>query len=269
MPSSPRSAARSATSSRRLLVLARVGFVANGVVHILLGTIVLAVAFGGGGQPDQAGAFEALASAPFGAVALWACAIGLWALGLWRALQALASRGSDTGDRLKSAASNGGQAIAYFAVGGVAASVALGARPQSEQNAQNASGSVLALPGGQVLLGIVAAVIGAIGIAFVVMGLRRSFRKKVTTPRGSAGTAFVALGAIGYVAKGIALATVGVLIMTAAVTVDPSAAGGLDGAVSALLAAPAGRWIGAAVGIGFIAYGIFTVIRARYARIDG
>lgn len=268
MPSSPRSAAASAQSSSAFRALARAGFVANGLVHVLLGALVVAVAFGGDEQTDQSGAFEAIAAAPFGAVLLWACAVALWALGAWRAVEAFVARGTSGADRAKRAVKEGAQAVSFLAVGGIAASVALGARSQGDQSAQSASSSVLSLPGGPFLLGAVGIVVAAVGVGFVVSGARRSFRKKISTPGGTLGSAIVVLGTVGYIAKGIALATVGILVVVAAVTVDPSASGGLDAAVSALLQTPAGPWLGAAVGIGFIAYGLFTVLRAKYARLE-
>ena len=64
-------AARKAESSRAFRVLARAGYAANGFVHVLIGVIVLVVAFGGDGETDQAGAFKAVAAAPAGFLALW------------------------------------------------------------------------------------------------------------------------------------------------------------------------------------------------------
>ena len=61
---------------------------------------------------------------------------------------------------------------------------------------------------------------------------------------------------------------VGVLVVIAAIRVEPDTAGGLDGAVSALMALPAGPFLAALVGLGFLAYGVFTVFRARFARLD-
>ena len=59
-----------------------------------------------------------------------------------------------------------------------------------------------------------------------------------------------------------------VLLVVAAVKIEPDTAGGLDGAVSALIALPAGPILAFLVGLGFLAYGVFTVFRARYARLD-
>ena len=62
------------------------------------------------------------------------------------------------------------------------------------------------------------------------------------------------------------LAFAGLLLVVAAVRTDPDAAGGLDGAVHALLALPSGPWLAGIVGAGLIAYGLFCFFRARYAR---
>lgn len=260
-------AAREARSSPALRVLARGGYAANGVVHVLIGVIVLVIAAGGRGESDQAGAFKAIASAPLGFVALWALAILLAGLGLWHAADGvIASRSSDVkkwGVRI----SEWGQALVFLALGVIAASVALGAKPDADESAQEASRGVLSIPGGPWLLGLVGVGIGIGGIAFVVMGVLRSFRSKVDIPPGRLGTAVTVLGVVGFVAKGVALVVVGVLLVVAAVKVDADAAGGLDGAVQALLDVFGGPFLVGLVGGGFVAYGVFCFFRARYARL--
>jgi hypothetical protein len=99
------------------------------------------------------------------------------------------------------------------------------------------------------------------------MGVRRSFRDKVRLPDGRGGGALTLLGVSGFLAKGVALAIVGVLLIIAAIRVEPDTAGGLDGAVAALVALPAGPLLACIVGAGFLAYGVFTIFRAKYARL--
>ena len=84
-----RAAARTAESTPTVRLLARAGFVANGVVHILVGILVLVVAFGGESESDQAGAFKAIAAAPLGFALLWILAAALWALALWHILDGI------------------------------------------------------------------------------------------------------------------------------------------------------------------------------------
>lgn len=263
-----RSAARRAERNSVLRTLARSGYAANGIMHGMIGVIVLLAAFGGSGEADQTGAFRSIASAPWGFALLWALAIGLVALAAWHAVAGIGARRPKRTQRVGILASEIGQALVFAALGAVAASVALGARPSAERAAEEASRGVLAVAGGPILLGAAGLGVGIAGVAFLVMGVRRSFRTKVEFPRSGWGHALAGLGVVGFVAKGIALAIVGVLLVIAAVEVRPDTAGGLHGAVQALLRLPAGPVLGGAVGIGFVSYGVFSVFRARYARLS-
>jgi hypothetical protein len=248
-------------------VLARGGYAANGVVHVLIGAIVVAIALGGKGESDQAGAFKAIGAAPLGFVALWVLAVLLAALGAWHAANGLiASRSSDV-EKWGVRISEWSQALVFLALGAIAASVALGARPNADEAAEEASRGVLNLPGGAWLLGLTGIGIGIGGIAFVLMGVRRSFHSKVAIPASRAGTFITTLGVIGFVAKGVALVVVGILLVIAAARVDPDTAAGLDGAIESLLDVFGGPFLVAVVGAGFIAYGVFCFFRARYARL--
>lgn len=268
MGSDVTSAARSAEQNPVLRALARAGYVANGIVHGMIGALVLVAAFGGRGEADQTGAFRSIAAAPWGFVLLWLIAIGLLALAVWHAVAAVGARRARRRDRLGILASEIGQAVVFAALGIISASVALGARPSAERTAEDASRGVLTVPGGPFLLGAVGLGVGTAGVVFIVMGVRRSFRSKVSLPHGAWGHAVSGVGVVGFVAKGAALGIVGVLLLVAAVRVEPDQAGGLDGAVQALLRLPAGPYLGAAVGAGFLAYAAFTVLRARYARLS-
>lgn len=260
-------AARQARSSTPLRALARGGYAANGAVHLLIGVLVIAVANGAGGDSDQAGAFKAIAAAPLGFVALWALAALLAALGLWHLAEGVVtSRRSDV-KKWAVRTSEWGQAGVFIVLGVIAASVALGARPDADEAAQDASRGVLGIPGGAWLLGLVGVGIGIGGIAFVVMGARRSFRLKVAVPDGALGAVVSFLGVVGFVAKGAALLALGVLLVVAAVKVDPEAAGGLDGALRGLVEMDSGPLLVGAIGAGLLAYGVFCFFRAAFARL--
>ncbi len=67
----PKRVAREAETSAPLRGLARGGYAANGVVHILIGVIAIVVAAGGDGATDQSGALMSIAAVPLGFVMLW------------------------------------------------------------------------------------------------------------------------------------------------------------------------------------------------------
>src|SRR5918993_1330658 len=217
-----KAAAREIESSTVFELFARAGYVANGIVHLLLGVIVLVVAFGGDGEGDQAGAFKALASAPLGVLLLWLVAISLCALGLWHAAEGILARDL-SGDAKGAArkwgrrAAEWGQALVFLGLGVLAAYIALGARPDGEKAAEAASRGVLDLWGGPIVLALVGVGFTIGGISFVVMGFLRSFRSRLDIPDGKAGRTMTAMGVVGFVAKGIALLIVGVLLIIAAV----------------------------------------------------
>jgi hypothetical protein len=264
--------AREAEANSVFEATARAGYVANGVIHALIGVIVIVIAAGGDGEGDQAGAMKAVAGAPAGFVVLWLVAIGLWALAVWRVAEGLLAR--DLSGDVKGAArkwgrrlADWGQALVFAALGAISAAVAMGARPNGEEAAETASEVLLRIWGGSIVLGLIGLGIGIGGISFVVMGVRRSFRNRIRTPDGKLGRSITVLGIVGFVAKGVALIIVGVLLVVAAVGTDSDVAGGLDGAVDALLdlfLGPALAWM---VGLGFLAYAVFTVARARFARM--
>lgn len=265
-----RRVARRAEAATPLRVLARGGFAANGIVHAITGVLVLVVAFGGHAESDQAGAFKALAGAPLGFVVLWTLAAALWALALWHTLDGLLAPRGDALKKWGIRASEWSQAIVFAAVGVFAAAVAMGARPNADRTAEQLSRGVLFVPGGPLVLGGVGAGIGITGIAFVVMGIRRSFTNKLRTPSSPrVGRVISLLGAIGFIGKGVALLILAVLLMVAAVRVDPTAAGGLDAAIAALVAMPWGVAVTFAIGAGLIVYGVFCLFRAKYADLDG
>src|SRR5690606_34268267 len=104
-------------------------------------------------------------------------------------------------------------------------------------------------------------------ISFIVMGVLGSFKKKLSIPSGRVGSLVTVLGVFGFIAKGVALVIVGILLVLAAVKVDASTAGGLDGAIQSLLDVTYGSFLVCLVGVGFVAYGMFCIFRARYARL--
>lgn len=268
----PKRVAREAEQSRTLRVLARAGYAANGFVHIVIGVIALVVASGGDGESDQSGALMVVAGAPFGFVVLWIVALTLCALGVWQLMDGILMRAPTdgaTGFAKKWGRRIGawGQAVIFIVLGVIAASVALGAQVDAEESAEDASRGLLSIPGGPIVLGLVGLGIGIGGIAFVVMGARRSFRSKITIPHHGIGRGIAVLGVVGFVAKGIALVIVGILLVIAAIRTDAETAGGLDGALQALVALAYGPALVGAVGIGFIAYGVFCLFRARFAKL--
>jgi hypothetical protein len=262
-------AADDATDSRGFVLAARAGYVAAGLLHVMIGVIALRVATGGSGSADQSGAVAALAGSPGGTVLLWACFLGCAALAVFLFSEIFfgATQRSDR-DRLKHRVKMGGQAVVYGAIGAVFGTYALGGTSDSSGSTQSLSARLMAHPAGTVLLIVVGLGLVVAGAFFVHRGVTRSFRENLKSlPPGTAGRAVMWLGTAGYAAKGVALAVLGVLVVVATVRSDPEQSSGLDGALKALQEQPFGAWILGAVALGLICYGVFMVVRARYQRM--
>jgi len=108
-----------------------------------------------------------------------------------------------------------------------------------------------------------------VGLAAIVKGVQKSFVEEIdTSPLSSTlRTATARLGQVGYIAKGLALGVVGGLLSYATLTFDPQKAQGLDGALQTILAQPFGRSLLTAVGLGFVAFGLFAILQSRYRRM--
>ena len=273
MPQTPsRSSTRHATrrlhNSRAWRGLARTGFAVNGLLHILIGAIALQLALPGGSDADadQGGALESLATTPFGGVLLWIVTVGLAALGLWLIVDGILDRPDDGAAQHVAVALAKG--LTYLALAVTAGRVALGGRGDSSGDAQSATAALLEAPGGVVLVILAGLAVLAIGVYFGVKGVTQGFRDDIDTPGGAAGKAVVALGVGGYLAKGVALGALGVLLGSAAIASDSARTTGLDGALRSLLELPFGGYVLGGVGVGLIAYGVYCFARARYARLD-
>ena len=112
-------------------------------------------------------------------------------------------------------------------------------------------------------------IIIGVGVAEVVKGVKQSFSEQIDTssmsPAARKGVA--RLGQVGYIAKGVAFGVVGGLLSYATLTFDRQQAQGLDGALQTILAQPFGRFLLTAVALGFVAFGLFAILQARYRRM--
>ena len=261
--------ARRAERNPVVRVVARAGFVASGLVQGLIGVVAIEVALHrSASAPDQTGALHDLAGAPGGPVVLWAAAAASFALGGWLAVAGVLARNPDPKRRWSTRLREWGRAVVYLAIGVEAVRVGLGGDANSARASRTGSADLLSVPGGSVALALLGAVVLVSGGVVVWLGIARRFLKVVHVPSGRWGTAFVVIGQVGYIARGIAVAVVGLLFLIAAFTLDPTTASGLDGALRAFVALPFGEVLLFAIGVGWIAAGVFSVLRAKQARLD-
>ena len=262
-------AVEEASNHKALDVLARTGFAVMALLHVIIGAIAIAVAFGQPGEAEPTGAIEQLAANAWGPAVMWACVLACLGLGLWQASEAtLRARRLPRKERVSKLISSGFLAIAYSSVGFSFAGFAVGLRGDSSDSTRDFSASLMATPLGLWTLVALGLTIVGIGIYFVVKGVRRGFKEELYYFDGRRrGRLIDGLGIGGHIAKGVALVLTGLLFVIAAAKHNPDEYTGLDGSLKALQDHPFGPYLLVAIGAGFIAYGIFALVRSRFGRM--
>ncbi|MDO5633516.1 MAG: DUF1206 domain-containing protein [Micrococcus sp.] len=250
---------------------ARLGFVANGVLHLLRGILALRVVAGDEQeQTDFTGALQTLASLPWGMALIWACALGCLALALWNLGQTVfpPERGGRSGRwkaRAKARAKAAGQALVFGALTVLFGSYGVGFRGDSAESSRTLTAWLLQRPGGVVLLYAVGAVLVVMAGYYVVKGVTKRFRKDLRrSSEEHLNRAVRWAGMIGYPAKGVALLALGVLVVVSTANTDPQDNTGLDGALKGIAAQPCGEIALGAVGVGLLVYAVYLAARSRY-----
>ncbi|MCX6498995.1 MAG: DUF1206 domain-containing protein [Arthrobacter sp.] len=262
-------AAEAASNSRALDVVVRWGFAVMALLHIVIGAIAVALVLGAPGRAEPTGAIGQLAANPWGPAVMWSGCIGCAGLALWQLSEAtLRARHLPRGERLGKLASSGFLAVAYGSVGYTFGSFAVGVRTDSGASTAAFSRALMDRPLGAPLLIGLGLTVAGIGVYFVVKGLGKKFKEELRRFEGTnRGHLVSVLGVAGHVAKGLALILTGLLFVVAAATNNPGSSTGLDGSLKALQHHPFGPYLLLAIGAGFIAYGVFALIRARFGRM--
>jgi hypothetical protein len=269
--------ARGVTDHPVLTHVARVGLIAYGAMHLLIGYLAARLAWGvRGADADQTGALQTVADGPGGAVLLWVIGLGMLALSLWQAGEVLLWWHGlfDPEHRRRTAfvcTKCLAKALVYTVLGITALLFALGVEYEADERLRELTDSTLGIPGGALLVGAVAVGVVAVGTYTLIRGLTGGFMKDIDLPAAPDRwePLIEGIGRVGYVAKGIAFGLVGVLLWRAATSADVSTATGLEGAMTAIAGvAAAGPWLLTGVAVGFAAFGLYALARARYPDRD-
>ena len=253
--------------------LARMGYVAKGVVYLIIGILAVQAAFGPGGKTtDSKGAFVTIAGKPFGEALLWLLAVGLVGYAAWKIIQAFKDP-DNKGTGKKAMASRigyAGSGIVHIFLAYNAVSIIMRAGGSSSSSKQSWSAKLLGQPFGQWVLGFVGLCFIAFGIYQAVRAYKKSFMKQLKQYEMHNQEEWWGkkAGQFGFAARGIVFGLMGVFLIQTAITADPDKTRGIDGALSELSQQPYGAFLLAIVAIGLIAYGIFMFVIAKNRRMN-
>lgn len=240
------------------------GFAAKGVLYLVIGLVAASV-IAGSGQTDQAGAIRRVAQLPFGTVLLVALAIGLGGYALLRLVHVFANpSGEDGAKGAGMRASYLFRAVVYGGLCASAVAVLLGDSSGGGQRGQELTARALELPLGTWLVATAAAVAVGVGLYQAYKGITRTFEGQINTAGGGLREGIVGCGVVGHLARGVVFTSLGVLLANAAMTQDPSEAGGIDAAIGQLSSTGYGAILLPLVGLGLAAYGLFCFGMAAY-----
>lgn len=266
-----RSEGRRATHSPAFEALARIGFIARGVIYATIGLLAIQVAIHSSNEKtNQRGAMQTIEKQPFGHGLLIAVAIGLGGYALWRFVQAAYGRGPEGGGdssssgRIVALASG----ISYAAMCALAVSVLLGTS-SSSGNAHSSTAGVLSWPAGRWIVGAAGVVFIGVALYQGYKGISRKFLEEDKTEKmgPTARRWITVIGVVGHLARMVAFGLIGIFVVKAAVDYAPKKAVGLDGALAKLAHQTYGTALLFVVAAGLVAFGLYSIADARYRRI--
>jgi uncharacterized protein DUF1206 len=267
-----RYAARRAGNSRYVNWLARAGFVARGVMYILIGVLALEVAFGNSGhKADQSGAVRLVGNTPFGGVLLWLLVIGFAGMALWRLSEAFYGGPGADGRKASTRLIAGFKAVLYGFIAFFILKYALGLGAPKSSNKQSVDLTSTAMrePGGRILVGIIGLVLIGVGAWLAWRAFQRKFLSDLRTGEMSPQTRKVVtfLGRYGGIARGIVFGAAGLFLLIAAVSANAHKAKGIDATLRAFTKTPAGPWLLVLVAIGLILFGTYSWAESRWRKV--
>jgi Domain of Unknown Function (DUF1206) len=253
--------------------LARFGYVAYGVVYLLVGVLSVQAALGGANHaPGQEGALRSILFAPLGRVLLCIVALGLLAYAAWRLYEGIKDP-EDEGTDAKGIVKRFDHVLSGLFHGALAFSagqLVMGSGGGGSGSPDDWTARLIAQPFGRWLAVVAGAVIVGAGFYQLYKAYEADFRDELETGEMSAREKkwTTRSGRLGYAARGVVFGVIGVFLVQAALQTDPDEARGLGGALETLARQPLGPYILGAVAIGLVAYGVFMFVMARYRRIE-
>lgn len=251
--------------------LARAGYATKGVIYALFGALTVMTAIEGGSNArGSEDAITTIAQQPFGQFLLALVGVGLIGYAAWRFVQS-ALDVDHKGDDAKGIAKRlgyAGSGVIHLALAVMVGQLLFGSGGGGGRETWIAQ--ALGESWGPYLVGALGAAVIAAGLYQIYKAYSLAFERELKSHEMSQTERKTAriVGRIGLAARGVVLPIIGVFLIQAAVSSNPSQANGagVEGALQKI--AEAGTiWL-AIVAAGLVAYGIFQLFLAKYRRIE-
>lgn len=260
-------------ASRGLIIIARAGYAARGVVYLLIGGLAVLSALGrGGSTTDSRGALETLLGSPGGWVTLVIVGIGLAGHALWRFVQAAADpdgHGTDAkGLIVRIALAVSGVIHVGLSIWAIRRGLGYAVRSAGDDSQRESwTAWLLGQPFGPWLVGAVGVIIVVAGVAQAIKGWKASFTKRLDMSE-SLVHRLTPVCRFGLIARGVVLCIIGSFFLYAGWSYDPGQAGGLSQAFDVVRGLAFGQILLAVVAFGLVAFAVYSFVEARYRRLE-
>jgi len=257
--------ARNAAASPGFEWLARFGSAAVGVGYILIGILAGASARGGSSQaPNQQGALDVVYYHPFGRFILGAAAICVFAYAIYRGARAFTTYGKPS-SRIASLF----RGVVYAVVAYAALRLAVSGHQTGSGSAQNvhqSTAKVMGLPFGPEIVILIGVVVIGIGLYQIYKAYASKLDRILALSKLSETVrkAIIALGRVGLAARGAVFMIIGAFLIVAGIHHNPGQSRGMAGALHSLQSRPYGSAILSFIAAGLVAYGLYSIVSARY-----
>jgi hypothetical protein len=249
--------------------MARIGYVARGLVFVIFGGFALLAALGASRPKGMNSALQNLFGHAAGGALLWIVALGLSCFAGWRLLQAFFDA-DQLGTSLHGLMPRFGFAISGVFYLGLAATIVqmtFAARAANDnRTARDWTHWALAKPLGRLLVAAIAIGFVCVAVALIVKAIRAPYRRNLKG-RELTREAAIAFGSFGILTRAVVFLMIAAFLGFAAYDADSREALGMSGALQNLQQQPYGGVLLALAGLGLIAFGVFEMIEAQARRV--